>query len=151
VLWTTPLSYGNMPFLDLRPIITPWPIDMKFYTIDYVGEVTRCVKNYNNRFSGVFSPYRWNIRLRRVFTFFFFLFFDKPTDRTRLPIWTILPQSTQIFSRKCLLGVWIFAKNYLGVIFAPKNWKNFLTIAQAWNSWITFERRKINGKFQQNE
>jgi hypothetical protein len=34
---------------------------------------------------------------------------------------TIMPQSTQIFSRKCLLGVSIFAKKFLGVIFAPKN------------------------------
>jgi hypothetical protein len=51
----------------------------------------------------------------------FFLFFDKPTARTGIASWTTVPQSAQIFSRKCLLRVWIFAKKVLGVIFAPKN------------------------------
>jgi hypothetical protein len=30
--------------------------DLKFRTIDYVGEVTRCAKNDNNRFSGGLLP-----------------------------------------------------------------------------------------------
>jgi hypothetical protein len=51
----------------------------------------------------------------------FFLFFRNPTARTGIATWTIMPQSTQIFSRKCLLGVSRFAKKILGVIFAPQN------------------------------
>jgi hypothetical protein len=35
-----------------RPTVTPRPIHMKFRTINYVGEVTRCAKNGSDRFSG---------------------------------------------------------------------------------------------------
>jgi hypothetical protein len=38
--------------LDPRHTLTPGPIDMKFCTIDYVGEITLYEKNDNNRFSG---------------------------------------------------------------------------------------------------
>ena len=34
------------------PAETPKPIKMKFYTIDYVGELTRCAKNGLNRLAG---------------------------------------------------------------------------------------------------
>jgi hypothetical protein len=73
LLWTTPLFYGNMRFLDPRPSVIPWQINMKFCTIDNVGKVTRCAKDDNKQFSGVCSPYTWHI---------FFLFFDTPTART---------------------------------------------------------------------
>jgi hypothetical protein len=57
VLWTILFSYGNMRFFDPRHTVTPRSIFMKFCTIDNVGEVTRCAKNDNNRFSGVCSTY----------------------------------------------------------------------------------------------
>jgi hypothetical protein len=50
----------------------------------------------------------------------FFSFLGKHTARMGMATWTIKPQSTQIFSRKCLLRVPRFAKTNLGVIFAPK-------------------------------
>jgi hypothetical protein len=52
---------------------------------------------------------------------FSFFFFDTPTAQTGIATWTIMPQSTQIFSRKYLLGVWIFAIEFVGVKFAPQN------------------------------
>ena len=52
VLRTTTLSYGNMRFSGIRPAETPQPIKMKFCTIDYVGELTRCAKNGWNRLAG---------------------------------------------------------------------------------------------------
>jgi hypothetical protein len=141
-----------MQFLDPRATVTPWPIDMKFCTIDYVGEVTRCAKNYNNRFSGVCSPYTWNMQLVNKSVYLFFvLFFDTPTARTGIATWTIMLQSTQIFSRSmCLLGVWIFAKKFLGVIFAPKNWKNFhhcTNMKFLNNFWTEKDKWKIPAKW----
>jgi hypothetical protein len=58
------------------------------------------------------------------------IFLRTPTARTGIATWTKLSQSTQIFSRKCLLGDSRFAKKFLGVIFAPKL-KRFLTAAKA--------------------
>ena len=52
VLRTTTLSYGNMRFSGIRPAETPKPIKMKFCTIDYVGEFTRCAKTGWNRLAG---------------------------------------------------------------------------------------------------
>jgi hypothetical protein len=44
VFRTTTLSYANMRFSATCPAETPQPIKMKFCTIDYVGEITRCAK-----------------------------------------------------------------------------------------------------------
>jgi hypothetical protein len=52
VLRTTSLSIGNMRFSGTSPAETPLLIKMKFCTIDYVGEVTRCAKNGSNRLAG---------------------------------------------------------------------------------------------------
>jgi hypothetical protein len=52
VLRTTTLSYGNMRFSGNCPAETPQPIKMKFSTIDYVDEITRCAKNGCNRLAG---------------------------------------------------------------------------------------------------
>ena len=52
VLRTTTLSYGNTRFSGACPAETPQPMKMKFCTIDYVGEVTRCAKNGCNRLAG---------------------------------------------------------------------------------------------------
>jgi hypothetical protein len=76
-------------------------------------------KNDNNRFSGVCSHIQEIYSYRRCFTFFLFL--GNPTARTGKDTWTIMPQSMQIFSRKCLLRVSRFAKKILGFIIAAKN------------------------------
>ena len=41
-----------MRFSGVRPAETIQPIKMKFRTIDYVGELTRCAKNGYNRLAG---------------------------------------------------------------------------------------------------
>jgi hypothetical protein len=43
------LSYGNMRFSGIRQTKTPYPINMKFRTIDNVGIFTRCAKTSWNR------------------------------------------------------------------------------------------------------
>jgi hypothetical protein len=80
----------------------------------------------------------------------FLLFLGEPAARTAIATCTIMPQSTQIFSRKCLLGVSRVANKILGVKFASKV-KIFLTIAQIRKSLITFQRNQIDGKFRQSE
>jgi hypothetical protein len=63
VLGMTSLSYGNMPFSGTNPTKAPWPIVLKFCTIDYVGETTKHAKNDYNRMGRGGSPYRWNISI----------------------------------------------------------------------------------------
>jgi hypothetical protein len=46
---TTSLSYGNMPFSGTHPTKTPWPIVLKFCTVDNFGETTKHAKNGYNR------------------------------------------------------------------------------------------------------
>ena len=43
------VSYGRPPTLTLARSETPEPIDIKFCMFDYVGEVSGCAKNHNNR------------------------------------------------------------------------------------------------------
>jgi hypothetical protein len=68
VLRTTTLSYANMPFSGACPAETPQPINMKFCTIDYVGEVTRCAKNRCNRLAGGGPTDGWNITSKTFLT-----------------------------------------------------------------------------------
>jgi hypothetical protein len=78
VLRTTSLSYGNMPFSGTHPTKTPWPIVLKFCTIDYVGETTKRAKNGYNRMGRGGSPYSWNISIYTLLylTFFFLLLYQ---------------------------------------------------------------------------
>jgi hypothetical protein len=61
VLKTTALYFANMRFSGTCPAETPQPIKMKFRTIDYVGEITRCAKNGYNRLAGGGPTDKWNI------------------------------------------------------------------------------------------
>jgi hypothetical protein len=49
----------------------------------------------------------------------YLFFFRTPTARTGIATWTIMPQSTQIFSRKCPFGYRDLQKIFRA-IFAPK-------------------------------
>jgi hypothetical protein len=53
-----------------------------------------------------------------------FLFFRNPTARMGIASWTIMPQLTQIFSRKCLLGCEVCKENIRGHICLQRG-KNF--------------------------
>ena len=93
VLRTITLSYGNTRFSGTRPAEIPQPIKMKFCTIDYVGELTRCAKNGLNWLPGGGPTDRWNITSTFVLyltllylTFFLFLYAS--TAQTAQPICT---------------------------------------------------------------
>jgi hypothetical protein len=54
----------------------------------------------------------------------------RPTARITIATWTIMPQSTQLFSRKCLFGVSRFAKNFRGYI--PPKLKISVNCCRKW-------------------
>jgi hypothetical protein len=60
-------------------------------------------KSYNNRFSGVCSPYTWNIQLPEVFTFSFILPGPFSSNGNNHQDYNASIDA-QIFSRKCFLG-----------------------------------------------
>jgi len=55
VLTATSLSYGESKNSTPHKIKTPDPIEIKFGTVDYVGEGTRHAKFYANSSKGGFS------------------------------------------------------------------------------------------------
>jgi hypothetical protein len=56
-------SYGNMRFSGTHRTKTPWPIVLKIFTVDYVGETTKPAKDGYNRLARGGYPYRWNISI----------------------------------------------------------------------------------------
>jgi len=62
VLTATSLSYGKSKNSTPHRIKTPQSIQIKFGTVDYVGEGTRHAKFYANSSKGGFSANGWNIR-----------------------------------------------------------------------------------------
>jgi len=89
-------------------IVTPENFILKFCTHDYVGETTRHAHFGFNRYSGGFSPNRWNITTLWLFWLYPVLFwFSCPyvffsilrADRTAGPIFTLYC-SNDVFLRK---------------------------------------------------
>ena len=114
-------SYGHMRYSDARPVETPQPIKMKFCTIDYVGELTRCTKNGWNRLSGGGPTYRWNILLTSK-TFLTvqglilpFLFLYASTAQTAEPICTHYGSNDAVWCKEVHFGGRIDTKLHLGV------------------------------------
>jgi len=62
VLTATSLSYGKAKNSTLHRIKNPDPIEIKFGTIDYVGEMTPHAKFHVNPSKGGFPANGWNIR-----------------------------------------------------------------------------------------
>jgi len=62
VLRTTCCSYGKVQILHLSRAETTQPINTKFWTIDYLGEIKRIAKFGYDRFKGSVSPCGWNIQ-----------------------------------------------------------------------------------------
>ena len=54
VLTATSLSYGKAKNLTPHRIKTPYPIEIKFGTVDYVGEMTHHAKFHVNPFKAGF-------------------------------------------------------------------------------------------------
>ena len=92
--------------LTYLPSRNPSPIKMKFCTIDYVGELTRCAKNGLNQLAECGPTVRWNI----ISTFVLYLtlpFFYScmPLQPKRLNRFArTMSQTTRFAVRKCLLG-----------------------------------------------
>jgi hypothetical protein len=152
VLRTTSLSYGNMPFSGNHPTKTPWPIVLKFCTVDYVGETIKHAKNGYNRLARGGSPYRWNISiytLPLLYLTLLYLFLFR-YQAYRQDHWTDL--HARYLKRRGLLqgsAFWglIDEKNFSrGNIPSPKFSKGLLHANR--KSRITFDRLKIIEKFQ---
>jgi hypothetical protein len=144
VLRTTSLSYGNMPFSGTHRTKTPWPIVLKFCTVDYVGETTKPAKSGYNRMDRGGSPYRWNISIYTLlyFTLLYFTFFLFPYQAYRQDPWTDL--HARYLKRRGLLQASAFwgshrwKKKLRGNIPSPKFSKGILHANR--KSRITLDR-----------
>ena len=83
VLTATSLSYGKAKNSTPHRIKTPDPIEIKFGTVNYVGEGTRHAKFYANPPKGGFPANGWNIRKNFYsYPYTFFLETHSPTGQT---------------------------------------------------------------------
>jgi len=83
VLTATSLSYGESKNSTPHRIKTPDAIEIKFGTVDYVGEGTRHAKFYAYSSKGVFSANGWNIRKNFYLYMPFFLLLTHRSDLLR--------------------------------------------------------------------
>jgi hypothetical protein len=127
VLRTTSLSYGNMPFSGTHPTKTPWPIILKFCTVDYVGETTKHAKNDYNRLARGGSPYRWNISIYTLLYPFLPFRYQAYRPRPLNRFARTISQTTRIAPRKCLLGSHRWKKFFTGEYPFPKIFKGHFT------------------------
>ena len=145
-----------MRFSGMPPAETPQPIKMKFCTIDYVGELTRCAKNCCNRLAGGGPTDRWNITSTFVpyltlpyFTLpFFFLYAS--TAQTAQPIYTHDSSNDVVCCKEVPFGGHVDTKTHSGVK-TPKNPKFWNRGAKfpaksihSNNVWTVWDRRKIS-------
>jgi hypothetical protein len=112
VLRMTTLSYGNMRFSGTCPAETPHPIEMKFCTIDYVGDIMRFAKNGCNGLAGGGPTDRWNITSKTFLTIpyltlpYLAFFSCNRLQQKRLNRFArTMAQTTRFAVRKCLLWV----------------------------------------------
>lgn len=68
VLRNTPPLYEHLSFSGTRQMKIPLPIDMKIFTINYVGKIIKRTKNGWIRFSNEGSTDRWHISFRLFFS-----------------------------------------------------------------------------------
>ena len=80
VLTATSLSYGKAKNSTPHRIKTPHPIEIKFGTVDYVGEGTRHAKFYANSSKG--ASRQMGEIYAKIFIYICLFFFRSPTDQT---------------------------------------------------------------------
>ena len=80
VLTATSLSYEKAKNSTPHRIKTPDPIEIKFGTVDFVGEMTPHAKFYANPSKGAFPANGWNIR--KNFCSYILFFRNSPTGQT---------------------------------------------------------------------
>jgi hypothetical protein len=124
-------DYAFLRFSGTCPAETPQPINMKFCTIDYVGEVTRCAKIGWNRLTGGGPTNRWNITSKTFLTipdltlpFSFFLYASTP--KTTQPIYTHDGSNDAVYCKEVPFGGRVDKKLHFGVKIPQKpqilNW-----------------------------
>ena len=112
-----PFQWGTLT-VTLAKSATLKPIDTKFWTIDYIGEISGCAKNLNNRFHEAPHNTR-NITFRVLFVSFLrsyiaFLYsrrlprvntvLGSRTARTGSPRWSMMVQKTCFRCRTAFLS-----------------------------------------------
>jgi hypothetical protein len=125
---------------------------MQFCTIDYIGEVTRCVKNGWNRLAGGGATYKCNITWKTFLTipyltFFYSVCLYSPSGLTNLHALKRcgLPQGSAFWGH-------IDTDLHFGVKTPenPKFWNWMPDFQPNQYTWITFERWEIDEKFQRS-
>jgi hypothetical protein len=111
---------------------TPWPLVLKFCTVDYVGETTKSAKNGYNRMARGGSPYRWYLvsiylTLPYLTLPYLFCFVTKPTDQTTEPICTHDISNDADCSKEVPFGVSSMKKFFTGEYPFPKIFKGHFT------------------------
>ena len=104
VLTATSLFYGETKNSTPRRIKTPYWIEIKFSTVDYVGEGTRLAKFYANPSKRGFSANGWNIHKKFLFICVFFSS-THPQVRPLKGFLHLVHRTSRFCTRKCLLGV----------------------------------------------
>jgi len=67
---------GKPPILGSRSPLTPWRIDLKFDTGDYVGDMTPHAKNGKNRPRRADPAKGWNVKVKCGLFLFLFLLYN---------------------------------------------------------------------------
>jgi len=71
---------GKPPILGSLSPLTPWPIDLKFHKVDYVGDMKPQAKNGKNRPRRAGPAKGWNVK---VYLGYFFIFIEFLARRWR--------------------------------------------------------------------
>jgi len=87
VLTATSLSYGKSKNSTPHRIKTPDPIEIKFGTVDYVGEGTRHAKFYANSYKG--ASRQMGEICAKIFVYICLFFLDSPTGQIFKEIFTL--------------------------------------------------------------
>ena len=143
-----------MRFSGIRPAETPQPINMKFCTIDYVSEHTRCAKNGCNRLAGGGPTDRWNITsifvLYFTLPYFTFFFLYASTAQMAQPIYTHDSSNDAVCCKEVPFGGRVDTKLHLGVKtpqkpkFRNRDAKFPAKSIQPNNFWTVRDRQKIS-------
>ena len=108
---------GNMQYSGARPAETPQPIKIKFCTIDYFGELTRCAKNGWDRLTGGGPTDRWNITSKAFLptpylTLLYFFFLYASTAQTAEQISTHDGSNDAVCCKEVPFGIALI-RNYI--------------------------------------
>jgi len=100
VLTATSLSYGKAKNLTPHRIKTPYPIEIKFGTVDYVGEMT-LMQNFMQ-----IPPRGASRQMGEIYAkIFVYICLFYPQVRPFKGFLHLMRQTTQFCTRKCFFGI----------------------------------------------